>query len=64
MIGFKKNNNSIELSFLIFKLGMMKTSDHNGPFIMISFLIWRLGTTIAFSYYEKNNKGWDIIGKS
>lgn len=64
MIEFKRTSNSIEIIFLIFKLGILRESDHHGPFILVSFLIWRLGTTVAFTYYEKQPKGWTTVGES
>tara|TARA_E500000305_G_scaffold31974_1_gene24205 strand:+ start:6373 stop:6564 length:192 start_codon:yes stop_codon:yes gene_type:complete len=61
----KKTKNSIELSFLIFKLGILKEEDHNGPFLLLSFAIWRIGISICFTYYDKLPKMWiTTVGES
>ena len=64
MIGFKKTSNSIEIRFFIFKLGILKEEDRHGPFVMLSFLIWRFGTTVAFTFYDTEPKEWTTVGES
>ena len=64
MIKFSKSDNSFEIVlFWKIRLGIMKSADQHGAFIMISIAIWMLGLTLTFSKYDKI-KGSVMYGES
>ena len=63
---YSRSNDMMSLSFLrrFIQFGIMKSDDGHGPFVLVNFVIWKVGITFTFSKYNNKSKGIIIYGES